>query len=101
MREFPVYNGSGAEAKPSGQKRQLEYALRNNNLTAKQLSKDSTEVSKVKTSEKSQATAVKEPIKTATKEKHSSAKKSKKHKEKKQAKKTHKKKKRRHHRNDN
>jgi len=42
IREFPVYEGSGKEAKPTGQKRKLEYGLRNNEFTVKQLSKDST-----------------------------------------------------------
>lgn len=45
MREFPIFNGTGKEAKPSGAKRQLEYGLRGNEFTVKQLSKDSTDVS--------------------------------------------------------
>jgi hypothetical protein len=44
MREFPIFNGTGKEAKPSGAKRQLEYGLRGNEFTVKQLSKDSTDV---------------------------------------------------------
>lgn len=44
IREFPIYNGSGKDAKPSGAKRQLEYGLRGNEFTVKQLSKDSTDV---------------------------------------------------------
>ncbi|WP_413668161.1 hypothetical protein ACEN9X_27420 [Mucilaginibacter sp. Mucisp86] len=44
MREFPIFNGSGKDAKPSGAKRQLEYGLRGNEFTVKQLSKDSTDV---------------------------------------------------------
>ncbi|MFI5139144.1 MAG: hypothetical protein ACHQIM_15080 [Sphingobacteriales bacterium] len=47
FREFPIYDGSGKAAKPSGQKRQLQYGLRNNSFTVKQLSKDSTRVSTV------------------------------------------------------
>ncbi|AYL94996.1 PliI family lysozyme inhibitor of I-type lysozyme [Mucilaginibacter celer] len=42
MREFPIYDGSGKDAKPSGAKRQFEYGLRGNEFTVKQLSKDST-----------------------------------------------------------
>ncbi|GAA4315087.1 hypothetical protein GCM10023149_11540 [Mucilaginibacter gynuensis] len=42
MREFPIYDGEGAEAKPSGAKRVFEYGLRNNSFTVDQLSKDST-----------------------------------------------------------
>jgi hypothetical protein len=48
IREFPIYNGNGKTAKPTGQKRQLQYGLRNNSFTIKQLSKDSTNVSGVK-----------------------------------------------------
>lgn len=43
MREFPIYDGNGKDAKPTGQKRILEYGLHGNNLTAKQLSTDSTD----------------------------------------------------------
>jgi len=42
IREFPVYDGSGKEAKLTSQKRKLEYSMRDNSLTVKQLSKDST-----------------------------------------------------------
>lgn len=42
MREFPIYDGDGKDAKPTGQKRVLEYGLRSNNFTVKQLSTDST-----------------------------------------------------------
>lgn len=44
MREFPIYSGTGNDAKPTGAKRQLEYGLRSNEFTVKQLSKDSTDV---------------------------------------------------------
>ena len=47
IREFPIYDGNGKDAKPTGQKRQLQYGLRNNNFTVKQLSKDSTNVKTV------------------------------------------------------
>lgn len=46
MREFPIFNGTGKDAQPSGSKRQLEYGLRGNEFTVKQLSKDSTDVKK-------------------------------------------------------
>jgi hypothetical protein len=45
IREFPIYDGNDKTAKPTGAKRQLEYGLRSNNFTVKQLSKDSTTVS--------------------------------------------------------
>jgi len=43
-REFPIYTGSGKTAKPTGQKRQLEYGMRNNEFNVHTLSKDSTKV---------------------------------------------------------
>ena len=43
MREFPIYDGTGNDAKATGAKRTLEYGLRNNDFTVKQLSKDSTD----------------------------------------------------------
>jgi len=42
FREFPLFD---ANAKPNGQKRQLEYGMYDNSFTVKQLSKDSTNVS--------------------------------------------------------
>ena len=48
FREFPIYEGNGAEAKPSGQKRLLQYGLRNNYFTVKQVSKDSTKTDGIK-----------------------------------------------------
>jgi hypothetical protein len=44
IREFPIYSGNGKDAQPTGAKRQLEYGLRSNEFTVKQLSKDSTDV---------------------------------------------------------
>jgi len=41
IREFPIYSGSGAAAKPTGAKRKLEYSLISNSISVKQLSKDS------------------------------------------------------------
>ncbi|WP_428329551.1 hypothetical protein [Mucilaginibacter sp.] len=46
IREFPIYDGTGKTAKPTGQKRQLQYGLRDNEFTVKQLSKDSTSTKK-------------------------------------------------------
>lgn len=42
IREFPVYDSDSSNAKPTSEKRVLQYSLRNNNLTVKELSKDST-----------------------------------------------------------
>jgi len=63
MREFPIYDGDGKDAKPTNAKRVLEYGLRGNNFTVKQLSKDSTD------SKTAAKTAVKEPVKTPATEK--------------------------------
>jgi len=49
MREFPIYEGSGSTAKPTGAKRKLEYSLSSNTINVKQLSKDSTSKADVKT----------------------------------------------------
>ncbi len=35
MRQFPVFDGNGSSAKPTGEKRLLEYGLRSNNFTVK------------------------------------------------------------------
>ena len=45
IREFPIYDGNTTQAKPTGAKRKLEYGLRGNEFTVKQLSKDSVKVS--------------------------------------------------------
>ena len=45
IREYPIYDGNTKEAKPTGAKRKLEYGLRGNEFTVKQLSKDSVKVS--------------------------------------------------------
>ncbi len=94
IREFPIYTGNGKDTKTTGQKRQLEYGLRNNSFTVKQLSKDSVDKSPVKQSVVSAA-----PQKVVAKKETTSAKKSKKH----TIQKKHKKKKhhrRRHHTDD-
>jgi hypothetical protein len=46
IREFPIYDGNNAAAKPTGAKRQLEYSLRSNDFTVKQLSTDSASTDK-------------------------------------------------------
>jgi hypothetical protein len=42
MREFPLYDGNGKNAKPIGQKRLLQYGLKNNEFTVQQLDKEPT-----------------------------------------------------------
>ena len=93
MREFPIFDGNGKDAKPTGQKRILEYGLRGNNLTVKQLSTDSTDNKTTTTTKSTTETA---PAKSSKSEKKetTSKKKSKKHTEEKKTKK----KKKKHHR---
>ncbi len=88
MREFPIYDSNDKDAKATGAKRVLQYGLRDNSFTVKQLSKDSTDV---KTT-----TPVAQPVKAATTTK-STTKKSKKH----TPEKKHKKKKHHHSNDDN
>ena len=45
IREFPIYSGTGKDAKNTGAKRIIEYGLRDNAFTVKQLSKDSVDKS--------------------------------------------------------
>jgi hypothetical protein len=73
MREFPIYDGNGKNAKPTGQKRLLQYGLRDNEFTVKQLSTDSTAAT---------IAPVAQPrkVKTVSKKKRSSSSKKKKHK---------------------
>lgn len=44
IREFEVYDGNTQTSKPTGQKRVLEYSMRGNNFTVKELSKDTAKV---------------------------------------------------------
>lgn len=74
MREFPIYNGDTKTAKPTGQKRLLQYGLRNNTFTVKQLSKDSTTVNSV------QKATTPKPAETSTKPKATTTEHKKKHK---------------------
>jgi len=97
MREFPIYDGKGKDAKPTGATRLLQYGLRNNEFTVKQLSKDSTDV---KTSVANQPVKNKtqsDNNKSTSPNSSSSSSKKKKHKTEES---THKKKKRRHHHSD-
>ena len=72
IREFPIYEGSGSSARQTGAKRQLEYSLIGNEISVKQLSKDSVD--------KKSAPVVSTPQpKTEVSKKESSSKKSKKH----------------------
>ncbi len=76
IREFPIYNGKRKDAKNTGAKRVLEYGLRDNSFTVKQLSKDSVD----KSQPKLQPVAVKKNTEVANKpvKKHTPVKKHKK-----------------------
>jgi hypothetical protein len=90
IREYPIYSGSGQDAKITGQKEKLEYSLRSNSFTVKELSKDTISS---KTPDKT-AVADKKP----TEEKHTT--KAKKAEKKHHKTEKHKKKHRRHHSDD-
>jgi hypothetical protein len=89
IREFPLFTGTGKDAKPTATKRKLQYGLKNNSFTVKQLSKDSTNTNTVKPT-------VNAPVKNAEPEKATSIKKEKKQ----TTAKKHKKKRRRHPQSD-
>ncbi|MDO3627701.1 hypothetical protein [Mucilaginibacter sp. BT774] len=78
MREFPIFDGNGKDAKSTGQKRILEYGLRGNNLTVKQLSTDSTDNKTTTTKSTASAAPAKSSSKSEKKE-TTSKKKTKKH----------------------
>ncbi|MDB5128529.1 hypothetical protein [Mucilaginibacter sp.] len=76
IREFPIYDGNNAAAKPTGAKRQLEYSLRSNDFTVKQLSTDSTTVNANKSVAK-QAEPDKQTVSRSQKRKQTETKKKK------------------------
>ena len=100
IREFPVYEGSGKEAKPTGQKRKLEYSLHSNQFNVTQLSKDSTQnKSTTKSVSAAPQPKAEQKAKTTDKsEKKKTTKSEKKHKKVEEHKKS--RKKRHHHRSD-
>jgi len=117
MRQFPVYDGDGKDAKPTGQKRLLQYGLRDNQFTVQTLSTDSTSTAKQAVSQpaKTTSTSTKSNKSSDTKNssssnsnnssskkssKSSSSNSSKKKKHKTEEKKTTHKKKKRHHHSD-
>lgn len=61
MREFPIYEGTGKDAKLTNQKRQLQYGLRNNSFTVTQLSKDSTAATTASASKPVATTSTSQP----------------------------------------
>ena len=77
IRQFPIYDGNTSTAKPTGQKRVLQYNLRSNSLTVKDLSADTLKTAGAKTD-----TVAKKPVekKTEAKKSTKTEKKSKKHK---------------------
>lgn len=104
MREFPIYNGNEKGSKPTGAKRVLQYGLRSNEFTIKQLSKDSTTVKrdtgnqplKKKTPSDNNSSSTSAKKKNSSSNSSSSSSKKKKHKTEEPS---HKKKKKHHHSN--
>jgi len=101
IREYPIYTSNDSTAKPTGQKRVLEYSLRSNNLTVKDLSKDTLKVIGQSTATTTTTKQKDDKPKTSTQndskkssEKKSSTKSSKKH----SSSSSHSKKKKKHHR---
>ncbi len=60
MREFPVFDGNGSAAKPTGEKRVLEYGLRSNSFTVKTVEQEDPQ--KAVTSKDTSKSAVATPI---------------------------------------
>ncbi|HVW12738.1 MAG TPA: hypothetical protein VHB54_02885 [Mucilaginibacter sp.] len=69
IREFPIYDSSDKDAKPTAAKRVLQYGLRGDEFTVKQLSKDSAD-------SKTTSVAQSQPAKAASVKKQASSKKS-------------------------
>ncbi len=114
MRQFPIYDGDGKDAKPTGQKRLLQYGLRDNQFTVQTLSTDSTSTAKQSVSQPATSTSAKNNKSSNTnnssssnnnnspskKSSKSSSSKKKKHRTEEKKTTTHKKKKRHHHNSD-
>jgi len=61
VREFPVYAGTGKDAKPTGKKKILQYGIRDNVFTVKDISPvDSTSIAKKDTTKKVIAKTIKQ-----------------------------------------
>jgi hypothetical protein len=100
IREFPVYDGNGKNAKPTGQKKVLQYGLRNGEFNVKDISAaDTSSVKKtsVKDSVKKTVAKVNKPV---VAEKKSTKKEKKKHHVEEEKHSKHKKKHRRHRSDD-
>jgi len=101
VRQFPVYDGNGRDAKPTGKTKILQYGISDNTFTVKDISAiDSTKTSST-TPSKSKPAAEATVVKTKTsdkpaKEKHTESKK----KKKKHEEEHHSKKKKKHHRSE-
>ncbi|WP_419803585.1 hypothetical protein [Mucilaginibacter sp.] len=71
MREFPVFDGNGSNAKPTGEKRILEYGLRSNNFTVKTIAQnDPQKTAAIKDSVKSTVAAPAVSTKNTPQKKH-------------------------------
>lgn len=87
IREFPIFDGNTSAAKPTGQKRVLQYNLRSNSLTVKDLSADTLKTKDTKpetvaakpVEKKEEVKSSKKEKKTTRKHKETPKKKKKKH----------------------
>jgi len=113
MRQFPIYDANGKDAKPTGQKRLLQYGLRENQFTVQTLSTDSTGAAKQTVSQPAKTTTLNNNKSSNTnnnsssnnnnsskKSSKSSSSKKKKHRTEEKKTSSHKKKKRHHHNSD-
>lgn len=92
IREFPVYDSDSSNAKQTPEKRILQYSLRNNSLTVKELSKDNTATTSGTTTAPATTEAPKKAGEASNSKKSSSSRRSKKatsHKSEKKKKKKH------------
>lgn len=67
MREFPVYDGSEADAKPTGNKRVLAYGIRNNSFTVKTVEAGDENKNQTTATDSTKKTPIKEVPVVATK----------------------------------
>jgi len=99
VRQFPIYDGNGHDAKPTGKTKILQYGISDNTFTVKDISAvDTTKTSSASSTSKSVATTA---VKTKTSDKPvSSEKRSETKKKKKHTEEHHTKKKKKHHRSE-
>lgn len=82
VRQFPVYDGNGHDAKPTGKTKILQYGISDNTFTVKDISAvDTTKTSAQSSPKPAVATTTKTSSKSSSSEKHTETKKKKHHEE--------------------